>query len=484
MPFNKKRTTEEFIKLAKLKHGDKYDYSLSLYTNKENKVRIICPIHGEFQQAAKSHLKGLGCKFCNENIKSTNENFIKKSKIIHGNKYDYSLINYKNVREKVDIICPIHGVFKIRPTNHLSGRGCRKCGNEINFNKKRKTKEVFINEVIKVHGNKYDYSLVDYLNADTKIKIICPQHGVFEQIPNDHRIGKGCPSCVNHISKPEQEISLFLNNLNISLEKTKRNIIPPYELDIFIPEKKIAIEFNGLRWHSSEFTEKNYHATKTKLCEENNIQLIHIFEDEWNFKKNIVKSRLKNILNFTEDKIYARKCVIKEVNNKDSKIFLENNHLQGNINSSIKIGLYYKNELVALMTFGKYRKIYNSNSIEDEYELYRFCNKLNTIVIGGANKLLNYFIEKYNPKKIMTYADKRWSKGDLYEKLGFEYIGDTKPNYFYVLNNERKNRFSFRKDVLVKQGFNKNESESSIMSKRNIYKIYDCGNKKYILSLP
>jgi hypothetical protein len=245
----------------------------------------------------------------------------------------------------------------------------------------------------------------------------------------------------------------------------------------------IAIEFDGLYWHSEKKVKNDYHLNKTIECEKKGIQLIHVFEDEWLYKQDIVKSRLSNILGLTPSKIYGRKTEIREVTPKDSKVFLDTNHIQGNVNSSIKLGLYYNDELVSLMTFGTLRKSMGGISKEGSYELFRFCNKLDTTVIGGADKLLKHFIKTYNPKEIISYADRRWSQGGLYEKLGFTHIHDSKPNYWYIIGTNREYRFKYRKDVLVKEGFDPSKTEHQIMLERGINRIYDCGNKKYVLSI-
>ncbi len=257
------------------------------------------------------------------------------------------------------------------------------------------------------------------------------------------------------------------------------------ELDIYIPELKLAFEFNGIYWHSDLYKDKNYHLNKTELCEEKGIQLIHIYEDEWKFKQEIVKSRILNSLGKIDNKIYARKCDIKEIyDNKLVRDFLNNNHIQGFIGSSIKIGLFYNDDLVSLMTFGKKRISMGSKSLNKEYELLRFCSKNYTNVVGGANKLFNYFVNKYNPIQIITYADRSWSIGNLYEKLGFEFVHKTPPNYFYFdrfLN--RYNRFNFRKDVLIKKGYDSKLTECEIMDRLNYYRVFNSGNLKFIFNI-
>jgi len=205
-----------------------------------------------------------------------------------------------------------------------------------------------------------------------------------------------------------------------------------------------------------------------------------VFEDEWIYKQNIVKSRIKNILGLTENKIYARKCVVKLVDRKIAKEFIEKNHIQGNTVFKYAYGLFYDNELVSIMTFGKLRKNLGNESKEGCYELIRFCNKLDTNVIGGASKLLNYFINEHNPIQIISYADRRWSQGNMYEKLGFTFVHDSQPNYFYIIGDKRYNRFAFRKNILVeKYNCPKDVTERDFCISQKWYRIYDCGTKVY-----
>ena len=187
----KKLTKDIFIERSKIKHNNKYDYSLVKYNDNLKKVKIICPIHGEFEQIPESHMNGFGCVKCRGKWKLNNERFIKFSNEIHNNKYDYSMVNYKKSGSKVIIVCPVHGEFKQTPSNHLKGNSCPDCGGV-----KVPTTEEFISNAKLKHNNKYDYSLVKYKNANTKIKIICPKHGEFEQNTGNHIQGQGCPKCL------------------------------------------------------------------------------------------------------------------------------------------------------------------------------------------------------------------------------------------------------------------------------------------------
>lgn len=290
------------------------------------------------------------------------------------------------------------------------------------------------------------------------------------------------PKGQSWVSSGQQELIDFIKSLgikNILVSDTK--LLNGLELDIYLPDFNLAIEYDGLYWHSDVFKKNDYHLNKTKLCSDNGVQLIHVFEDEFLFKLDIIKSRLKSILGMSDRKIYARKCEIKQVDNKEAKVFLDENHIQGYINSKVKLGLFINGELVSMMTFGGLRKALGNVSKEGSYELLRFSNKKNINVIGGASKLLKHFIKEYNPNYILSYADKRWSNGNLYDKLGFSYVSDSKPNYWYVNNNKREHRFKYRKSNLISEGFNKNMSEKEIMISRGFYRIYDCGNMKFEL---
>ena len=462
-------TTEKFIGKANEIHKGKYDYSKVLYVDANTKVCIICSEHGEFWQLPYAHLNGQGCPKCVGKTLSQDD-LIKKFNEVHSFKYDYSKVDFSKIKEKVCIICPEHGEFWQTPQKHLAGQGCPQCASNFKSNQNR-----FIDTANNIHSNNYDYSKVGYVNNKTKVCIICPKHGEYWQIPNNHLKGCGCPKCgcsTNSIN--ETEILKVVNVYDSELHN--RNILNGKEIDIYIPSLKLGIEYDGLRWHSEEFEENsNYHLEKTEECEKQGIHLIHIFEDEWLFKKDIVKSRLLNLIGETPIKIYARKCVIKEVDVRTASKFLNENHIQGNCNSLYRYGLYYNDELVSLMTFGKLRKNLGLTNESGYYELLRFCNKLNTTVIGGASKLFSYFLNKNKPNSVISYADRRWSNGNLYEKLGFTLSHKSKPSYFYVVKGKRENRFKYRKDVLVKEGFDSSKTERQIMGERGIYRIYDCG---------
>lgn len=477
------KTTNEFMEEAVAVHGNRYDYSKVDYVNNSTKVCIICPKHGEFWQTPSNHLSGKGCNKCARDLVSeknslTLDGFIEKAVAVHGDRYDYTKVEYVDSTSKVCVICPIHGEFYVTPSSHLNGCGCPHCSRNA-----KDTTESFVEKANAVHGDKYDYSNVEYVNSRTPVKIVCPIHGEFTQIPNNH-LSKayGCPRCHAITSKKEDELYEFVCSLvgKDSVVRNTREIIPPLELDMYIPSLSLAIEFNGLKWHSEEFEPSpRYHLSKTEMCEGKGIRLIHVFEDEWDFKKDIVKGIFCGLLNKC-DIIYARKCEVREITASESRGFLDSNHIQGYIPSKVNIGLFNNNELISVMTFGKVRINLGQKNVEGGYEMFRYSTMIGKKVIGGASKMFKYFVDKYEPMKVLTYADRRLFLGGVYSHLGFKLDHISKPNYFYVVNNHRENRFKYRKDRLVEEGYDKEKSEHEIMLERKIYRIYDCGCKCYL----
>ena len=287
------------------------------------------------------------------------------------------------------------------------------------------------------------------------------------------------------VSNSEFELRSIIESTGIEARYNDKTVIYPYELDIYIPSKEIAIEFNGDYWHSDLFKDKEYHQNKTIDCINKGIQLIHIFEYEWRNKetKQKIINLLYNILDtYDHNIIYARTCEIKEVSVEDSKEFLNKNHLQGYSHASIRLGLYNNNELISIMTFGKPR--FNPNY---EYEIVRLAHRNNIKVIGGTAKLFKHFIKNYDPASVITYCDISKFNGNVYNKLGFKIENKenflTKPNYVWVntSTDEVYKRYQTQKSNLIKNGLGSEEqTEDEIMKSHGFIKVYDSGNLKLI----
>ena len=320
--------TIDFIKKASIVHNGKYDYSKTVYTNPRNKVIITCPKHGDFMVLPYAHLSGNGCRKCyyeklSERKKITKEEFIEKAKKVHGDKYDYSKVDYLGINEPVTIICSKHGEFSQKPFNHLNGCGCQECGKEKIWDKRgRITTEEFIKNAKLVHGNKYDYSKAVYKNNREKVCIIChkkrrdgTEHGEFWQKPNDHLCGKGCPNCRNSYLERKLSTALSKDGIKYIQEKTFEWLVNEkgFHLyyDFFLPDKNIAIECQGIQ-HFIPLKEnvKKYNSVvkkdkkKKELSDKHSIKLIYFSE-----KCIIEKYRTLNNMFYNEND------VIKEIKN-------------------------------------------------------------------------------------------------------------------------------------------------------------------------
>lgn len=314
----------------------------------------------------------------------------------------------------------------------------------------------------------YKSQIVNYLyNEDGYAFVLNENIQIIKKYVEQHELSTS--------SLKEKEMLDFIKSVyNGEIIENSRKIIPPYEIDIYIPELKIALEFNGVYHHSINVgTSKNYHLIKTDRCVKNGIRLIHIFEYEWDLKKEICKSIISSALGIYNKRIYARQCEIKEVSSKEAKLFLEENHLQGNTPSSYRLGLYHQNELVQLITIGK------SRFKKDEYELLRMCSKLNTQVIGGFSRLMKY--QPYD--EIFSYIDRSKYSGGSYFIIGFNLLYGTPPSYCYFKNGVHLNRVSAQKYKLKKllgDGYDSTISEKENMLRNRYLMIYDCGNYKVV----
>ena len=318
---------------------------------------------------------------------------------------------------------------------------CKKCGKE---------------SIVRIKDGR-----LNYLNKNS---ILCKHCGQF-----------------NGTSRSEKDLFDFISETvgkNDIVVENDRTILSGKELDIYLPYHKLAFEYDGLYWHSSKNeNDRMKHLEKTEKCEDKGLQLIHIFENEWLYKQDIVKSRIKNLLGVYDKTVYARKCEVKEVSSTESFEFQCKNHIQGGVHSKVNLGLYYDEELISLMTFSKPRF-----SRKYEWELVRFCNRLGYHVPGGASKLLTHFERTYAPKSIVSYADRRWSKGNLYGKLGFKLNSISSPNYWYIVDGQLESRVKYQKHKLknLLEHFEESKSEWENMKDNGYDRIFDCGNLVFV----
>lgn len=491
-------TQEEFIRKARMVHGDRYDYSQVEYVRSNQRVHIVCRNHGVFEQAPAQHLRGRGCPKCAiedraNGLKDTIDQYAEKANRIHGGKYEYlSFITLDSGRKHIKAKCDIHGIFTQDCSGHLSGHGCPRCGYEqLGLDRRLSTQE-FIGRAKQVHGDLYDYTKTRYVSALIPVVVTCPTHGDFSIKAAHHtNNGIGCPVCsASGTSKLEKMLCDMFDDLGVTYETRihlkKAGTNGRYsELDLYLADYALGIEVDGLYWHSElAGKDRNYHLNKTLLCEQNGIQLIHVFQTEFvPFEK--LRSRFVHILGLETGKhVAARKCQVREVSTLDKKKFLDENHLQGNGKSQIAFGLYYGSILVAAMTFSRVRVALGySGMSKDSYEMVRFCVKGGYTVMGAAGKLLSHFETHCNPGVLVTYADRRWTYGQFYKKLGFVQKGEGLPSYWYFSRGDKLyHRFGFRKSVLHKRlpNFDPNLTEWENMQNHGYNRIWDCGTFSFV----
>lgn len=299
------------------------------------------------------------------------------------------------------------------------------------------------------------------------------------QIIDNFLRGHHCPACSSNEARSglEQDFVNFIKqNYRGWIELNDRSILEGKELDVVLPDLGLAFEFNGMYWHQEDKIGKYYHHHKTDTLINFGYKLIHINEDLWLNKQNIIKSRVRSLLNIT-DRIYARNCEVRQIG--FPKEFLNTNHLQGEGSpSSYNYGLFFKEELVAVMTFSTPRF-----STEYDYELVRYCSLLDITVIGGASKLLKAFT-KGHIGSIVSYSDRSWSTGDLYKKLGFKYSHTSSPNYRYYKHSKSLSRYECQKHLLKKKfpnSYADELTEKEIMALERYYPVYDSGNDVWIM---
>lgn len=510
--------TEEFIAKALEVHGDKYSYENAVYTGCTQPVIVTCHLHGDFETTPHKHISGgQGCPECGKISRAAKRNkgaqFIERAKAIHGDKYDYSLVDYKTCKDPVEIICNTCGKhFPQTPDNHINTKkGCPVCGRKkaaTESAKSRKGKKVqrctteeWIKKVLKRYpenAEKYDYSHVVYTRSDERVEIICKTcgrvmhpkacahfsgqgckicaaratasekaisfqdvvercretHGdnyeyfedsyvnastpmkirhkecgnIFMQRPEFH-YGKGqsCPRCCHNQSTGEKDVLSFIKGVYRGvveenawvLENFKDPSKKKMELDIYLPELKLAVEYNGVFWHSVDRKGKGYHIQKRKACEKQGIRMLSIWECDWqdSRKRPIIERYLKNALGVKDEKtVYARKCTIKDVDNKTYRDFMDKNHIQGYATAKeVKKGLFTSDgELVACMSFKILKNKDQKVTPFVMWDMVRYATSCN--VPGGRSKLFKHIQKEFRMDHVQSFLDRDYFTGVSYKE--------------------------------------------------------------------
>lgn len=499
---------EEFIRKAKIVHAsENIDYSKVVYKDNRTKVVLIDNDldsdghpYGEFEMTPSNFLKGQshprkrGLKISSSKRYNT-EWFVSEARKEHGDLYDYSKTVYTGAHNKVIIIDPEYGEFEQEANSHLRGSGHpMRAILRISEAQKYSTEE-FIELGKKIHPDAdYDYSKVHYVDSRTNVDIICNKkdkngkiHGLFSIMATNFMSGKGCPKCGNQLSYGEEEIAEFLSQYT-TVERHNRNILSSHkEIDIYLPELRIGIEYNGCNFHSEKYGKgRDYHVSKTNEASEKGIRLIQIFEDEFVLHKECLLHKLKHIIGADKDlpRVNGWACFVEVIDKETAESFLEKYHIQGFVEAKLFLGAFIKktNEMVAVMSF----KMTNTDSFK--WELTRYCSKWDYRYAGVASKLFTWFTRNYNPTEVKSFADRRWTSencSNLYRQLGFKLEEVMDPNYRYynasVDTVRRFHKFGFRKEILHRKfGLPLSMTEREMTEQLGYWRIWDCGLLRYV----
>lgn len=538
-------TTEQFVLASQKIHNNKFDYSKTVLVKRTAKVTITCPEHGDFEQLAIGHLEGRnGCGDCSGQKRITRDGFIERSEKEHGKgAYDYSKVSNEfpqAIHTKVELQCLRHGEWFIQSANsHLKGkRGCNKCYlakrtlqdvieradlmfpdkkfdySKLDLSKKgtekvligctiddhgffeqtlnghwtgkegcpicdRKNRltstEDFVRRVKEIHGDTYDYGHLNLVNGQRDdIELTCQSHGAFTISPWYHLQGYACPRCVKWgQSAGEEALAEFIEGLGFEIVRRDRKILRGKEIDVFVPSLNIGFEFNGVYWHTEKYVGKDLHRIKADRAEEAGIRLVQIWEDDWFNRSAQVLSHVRHVLGKNDEgRVFARKCSVREITTTDALDFLNAYHIQGFVSSSHYVGLFHDNVLVAVGSFLK--------SGED-FVLSRYATSVP--VVGGHGKLVSFFERGHEFRNLITFADRCFSDGGLYEKTGWVRDSMLKPDYSYLVGLERKHKFGYRlkrfredPDLLFREGL----SERELADLNGLERIWDAGKIRYI----
>ena len=475
------QATHRLTEVAK----DRYTFELKEYKNSNQKIKckcLKCGYEWEATYRSLTYCKS-GCFKCRKPRSKYHKLDLTQTlqRVCEG-KYTFCILCDKGSASRVQCKCNKcgHGWESNWNTLISQRTGCPRCIAKVKGAEQRFTQQEALQRLTEVAKDRYTFELKEYKNARQKVDCKCIKCGGVWRTSYSQLLyeGTGCPHCVVRTSRGEKQLAKFIKQAGFNIDESIK-FGSQRELDIYCPEKHLAIEYNGVYWHSElNGRDASYHISKTDLCESKNIKLLQLFDLEYNQKRELCESVVAAHLGLATTKLHARKCEVKEITNKEARNFCDENHLQGGINSKVNIGAYYESKLVAVMTFSKPR--YNKHY---EWELLRFCSLKYHRINGIASKLLAFFKKGYEPTSIISYGNRRWCSkvNNVYDKMGFKMVGISKPNYFYVKGRRLFSRIEFQKHKLEAklEVFDKRLSESENMKLNGYHRVWDCGNLIY-----
>ncbi len=465
-PDRRKTLAEYVAEYPKLKRWRLLSKLSSVPT--EDGLKVQCrTCNGVFEPTIQNLARGSGCPHCSGRSPWTWERFKVHAK---QKRSDIKLkrVDIRTADSAVTFKCPHHGVMHSTVAAFLkSPAGCKQCSIERQKDGNRLTQNEFIETIKAIHGDALVYDNIVYRGMHEPVTLTCPVHGEFTKSCAKEVVHQqqGCPRCRRVITRPHQLVNDMLDGMQCMYKTNDRSQLEGLEIDSFIPEKRLGIEVHGLWWHSDKYVERGIHQVKARLAADRGIRLLQFWDSEIFTKPKIVRSMIAARLGRSK-RVFARQTEVHQIDASVIRKFLDATHLQGAgvLASAIGYGLKKDGKLLMLMVFCKSR--FDKNY---EWEIYRISTRLGHVVVGGASKLLSHFVNEHKPASVLSYADARYSAGDVYRQLGFEHLRDTKPGYFYTNGSKRVSRFSARKLCA-------DHLESEHMEQLGFVKVHDAGN--------
>lgn len=464
-----------------------FDYQKTKYVSRKLPLILTCKVHGDFQITPKKHLSLIrGCPACGVELRSQkrmvgNESIIQRLRQLHGDTYDLTRIVTGKTNVPVEVGCPRHGWVTTSLKNFLKGQGpCLLCkGAHISQAKAHRGLECIQRDIDNTHHPEYTYDLSTFTRYSHEMRIVCPTHGEFWQKPLNHFPHlQGCPRCGSSTSRGENEVFLYLESLGVSVTRRNRVLIAPLELDIYLPDFKVAIEYNGMYWHADDRTHKVSLKKKWELCQERGIRLINLFEHEWEDHQPAVKSLLRSAVH-QAGTIGARKFQAQVIEPSQAKPFLDLHHIAGFRGSKLHVGLFLEQELFAVASFGASR--FEDNTME----LIRYASKCH--ISGGLKRLIKIAQEELRFTSLTSYCDMRHGTGNSYLSTGFEFHGITSPDYWWFKGKKFFPRYRCQKHKLAQHPefapfYSPEKTENQICQDAGFRKVTGVGHSKFVFT--
>lgn len=485
------KSQEERIAYLKAKYPA-LDFSKSVYAGCRAVLTAVCPRHGEVTKT-NAHWNTNGCPKCGyEKMAKPNKARVAgfartaAAKLERGRakwaawlqantNFESDISQYTGMEALVSVMCRQHGyIYDTRPATLIKqNSGCKFCGLD-KLSAKADSPAANLKKARQVHGDLYTYPQ-PILRVHTKVEIICKEHGVFIQDFHNHLAGSGCPRCSHRISKPETEIVEWLCAKGAVVEQQNRRLIAPAELDIWLPEQRIAIEFNGAHWHADDQQRKNTALTKYQTLQAQGVRLISIFDFEWQRRRNAVENILEAAIG-QQAAVGGRQVSVKPITAAESRVFMDQWHISGFVAGQAYLGLFHKNALIGAATFGK------SRFEADTAELLRYATSCH--VIGGLPKIIKAGHRSLEFEKLVSYCDLRFGTGKSYAKAGFTLVAVTPPDYWWFKKNLHFSRYQTQKHKLEKHVefaafYSDRLTEREICEAAGFRKITGVGHQKW-----